>query len=138
LQELLHEESYSSDARNLVINLEDARNLVINLEDLCQKIRKAVCDHLRPFLEPLIQMPPPKKYHMIFSLFLDPRFVSLKDLLDLHSREHRCNLDKISYSKPYYIQQMKDKLLDYIAAAEKATNPIPASSRVVDGNKKRN
>jgi hypothetical protein len=79
LQELLHEESY----------LSDAQNLVSNLKDLCQKIRKAVCDHLRPFLEPLIQMPPPEKYHMIFSLFLDPRFVSLKDLLDLHSHEYR-------------------------------------------------
>jgi hypothetical protein len=72
-------------------------------------------------------MPPPEKYHMIFSLFLDPRFVSLKDLLDLHSHEYRYNLDyKIAFSKPY-IQQMKDKLLDYIAAAENATNPIPES-----------
>jgi hypothetical protein len=56
LQELLYKESYSSDAQNLVINF----------KDLCRKIR----------LEPLIQMPPPEKYHMIFSLFLDPRFVS--------------------------------------------------------------
>jgi hAT family C-terminal dimerisation region len=48
--------------------------------------------------------------------------------LDLHSHEYRYNLDyKIAYSKPY-IQQMTDKLLDYIAAAENATNPIPESS----------
>jgi hypothetical protein len=60
LQELLHEESYTSDVRNLVINL----------KNLCQKIRKSVCDHLRPFLEPLIQMPPPEKYHMILDLLV--------------------------------------------------------------------
>jgi hypothetical protein len=48
--------------------------------------------------------------------------------LELHSHEYRYNLDnKIAYSKPY-IQQMKDKLLFYIAAAEKATIPIPGSS----------
>jgi hypothetical protein len=107
LQELLHEGSCSSDAQNLVINL----------KDLCQKIRKGVCNHLLPFLEPLIQMPPPEKYH--------PRFVNLKDLLELHSHEYRYNLDnKIAYSKPY-IQQMKDKLLDYIAAAEKLQIQFP-------------
>jgi hypothetical protein len=62
---------------------------------------------------------------MIFSPFLDPRFDSLKDLLDLLYHEYRYNLDyKIAYSKPC-IQQMKDKLFDYIAAAENATNPIP-------------
>jgi hypothetical protein len=65
---------------------------------------------------------------MIFSLFLDPRFVSLKDLLYLHSHEYRYHLDhKIAYSKPY-IQQTNDKPLGYIAAAENATNPIPESS----------
>jgi hypothetical protein len=73
LQELLHKESYSSDAQNLVINL----------NDLCQKIHKVVCDHLRYFLESLIQV----------SLFLDPRFVSLKHLLDLHSHEYRYTQD---------------------------------------------
>jgi hAT family C-terminal dimerisation region len=45
----------------------------------------------------------------------------------LHSHEYRYNLDyKSAYSKPY-LQQMKDKLLDYMAAAENATNPIPES-----------
>jgi hypothetical protein len=53
---------------------------------------------------------------MIFSIFLDPRFVSIKE--DLHSHEYRYNLDyKIAYLKPY-IQQMKEKLLEYISAAE--------------------
>jgi hypothetical protein len=97
LQELLHEDSHSSDAQDLVINL----------KELSHKLRIMVCDYLRPFLEPLIQIPQPEKYHMIFSLFLDPRFVNLKHLLELHSHEYRYNLDyKIVYSKPY-IQQMK-------------------------------
>jgi hypothetical protein len=47
--------------------------------------------------------------------------------LDLDSHACTYNLDyKIAYSKPY-IQQMKAKLLDYTAAAENATNPIPES-----------
>jgi hypothetical protein len=73
-------------------------------------------------------MPLPEKYHMVFSLFLDPRFVNLKHLLDLHSHEFRYNLDyKIAHSK-LYILQMKDKVLDYIAAAEHAAKPIPEST----------
>jgi hypothetical protein len=117
LQELLHKESDSSDAQNLVIKL----------NDLCQKIHKVVCDHLRPFLEPLILMVFLEKYHINVSLFLDPRFVSLKHLLDLHSHEYRYTQDyKIAYSRPYMVQT-KDRLLDYIAAAENTENPIPES-----------
>jgi hypothetical protein len=62
---------------------------------------------------------------MIFSLFLDPRFVNLKHLLDLYS--HGFRYYKIAHSKPY-ILQMKDKLLDYIVAAEHAANHISEST----------
>jgi hypothetical protein len=77
---------------------------------------------------PSIQIPPPEKYHMIFSLLLDPRYISLKHLLDLNSHQYIYNLDnKITYLTPH-TQQMKEKLLDYIAAVENAANPIPESS----------
>jgi hypothetical protein len=53
----------------------------------------------------------------------------ISHLLDLHSHGYRYNLllHMISYSKPY-IQQMKEMILDYIAAAENAAKLIPESS----------
>ena len=108
LQEVLEEESYSSKSQELVKSL----------KELSMKIRDAVAVHLKPFLEPHTGLPQQEKYHMIFSLFLDPRFVNLKPLLEFHLREYNYEPDyKIVYSKPY-IKTMKDKLLDYIAAAE--------------------
>jgi hypothetical protein len=66
---------------------------------------------------------------MIFSLILDPRFVHFQHLLDLHSHGYRYNLLllMISYLKPC-LQQMREMLLDYIAAAENAAKIIPESS----------
>ena len=57
----------------------------------------------------------PEKSHMFFSLILDPRYIQLNALLQLHKLE--------KHDAGNYFKYMMDLLLEYIVAAEEKQNP---------------
>ena len=99
--------------------------LANNLRGLHYNILYNVKYNLAPSIEHLIKAPDENKFHWWFCLFLYPRYaVDLKEIIELHRVEG-------VHSKTV-ILEMKDLVLDDIAACENVHNPIvaPISSTV--------
>lgn len=98
--------------------------LVRNVHELSKNILGKLKSHLEPFLEPLVPqiihdrpVLRPEKYHLWFSLFLDPRFVNDMAPLNLLFQKHGRTDFKIVLKKVLEI------FFDYMAAAQRAANP---------------
>ena len=66
-------------------NSPDAENLHSNLLEVHSKMKSQVKGKLTNVLAPLLQIPAPTKYHYLFSIFLDPRYVmELTDINTFH------------------------------------------------------
>jgi hAT family C-terminal dimerisation region len=103
--------------------MEEMLNLVHNIKRLSQLLRKAVSEKILPYLQPLIQVPNENKYHMMFAILLDPRYCyTLRPLIDLHQSALN-HMTEGKTSAKNYVNQMKQKFLEYAEAAHRAAHP---------------
>jgi hAT family C-terminal dimerisation region len=92
-------------------NSPEVRALVENLKELSAKIREAVRNHIKPFLDPLLLKPNPEKYHLVFALMMDPTHVdTLMPLKRLHQQE--------GLNIKTFVSSMRRELFDYVVASD--------------------
>ena len=96
-------------------NSEEVMDFAPRLTRLSTNICRAVEKKLKVFLDPFLTLCHKKKSHMFFALILDPRYLQLSSIIELHESE---NID----SSKYFVHMM-DLLLEYVIAAEERKNP---------------